>query len=558
MKTLNDQPSNRTSRAFLRLAGVLVLLTGCGRHPLRLQLEPTVERPEKSVVLFFVDGLDRGHLNQFLAQGRLPTIQRLFVDGGVGVQHAVTSIPAMTYPNTVSLLTGRFPGHHGIVGNQWFDRRTLASTDYIRPSHYQTVNHDFRDPTIYEMLNDHFTISIQCHTHRGANIAETNEVPTGLAWAVGLFQSIDQLSAGSLEEIGDYVNRAGRWPSLLTFYFPGIDEIGHLSGSDSSAYASAVENIDRQIQRVTDALAREHLLERTTLILVSDHSHPDVHATKSVDLVGWLRKERRLHVHRGEYFARDYITAFDHFENYDAIVIDGSFRRIYVHLKGSRGWSRPVSAEEVSRCVSGGAEQDASPLWKLPGVELVCTSPAPGTVHVFSRRGAALIERKMEEKKPMYRIVPWPNEPNDPLQISDNATLSAFAAAGWHTSREWLAALASTNYPDFIPQIVEAFDSPRTGEFVVFSARDWAFEGHDRGEHGSCLPEDMLIPMYFAGPGLPKGSSIPNARLVDLTPTVLDLLGEGDRIATYSLDGESIADKLRQAAPSRWDPSAIR
>jgi hypothetical protein len=533
------------SVAIVALAG----LAGCGKHPLRLSIDPAVERPEKSIVLFFVDGMDYRRLHELLAQGRLPTIQRLFVEGGVGVDHAVTSIPAMTYPNTVSLLTGRFPGHHGIVGNQWFDRRTLASTDYIDPCLYQTDNFDFYCPTIYEMLPDLLTVSVQCHTHRGASIARPNQNVTGLAWSVGLFLNIDQLAGGTLEEVDEDVNRVGRWPSLLTFYFPGVDEIGHRSGSDSKIYAEALVNADRQIKRVTDALEKNGLLEHTTLVLVSDHSHPPVHDLKSFDLVKWLRKERGLRVHHNVYFAKDYASACEYFKNIDAVVIDGSYRRAYIHLKGAEGWTRPAKPEDVSRLLTGSADQPFSPMWELPCVELVATSPIPGAVRIFSRRGAATVERRLEGAVAMYRVFSPPDTAGDPLGFADDPALQAFARAGWHTSREWLAATAASSHPDFVPQIVELFDSPRAGDLVVFASPKGVFAGHDRGEHGSCLPEDMLIPLYFAGPGLPRGASIPYARLVDVVPTMLDLLGESDRIGKYTLDGENLAPQLRSAGP---------
>ncbi len=536
----------RHSLAFC-IAVALTIQSGCGRQPIRLNLDPQVERPDKAVVLFFVDGMDRGRLNELLAKGKLPTIQRLFVDGGVGVENAVTSIPAMTYPNTVSLFTGKFPGHHGIVGNEWFDRRSLDSTDYIRPTLYQKDNIDFHCPTIYEMLTDLFTISVQCHTFRGANISHTNEVATGLAWSVGLFNSVNQLAAGTLEEVGGDVNSVQRWPSLLTFYFPGVDEIAHHNGSDSSAYTAAMEDIDFQIKRITDALERNKLLDRLTLILVADHGHPPAHAKKTFDLVNWLRRTRRLRVHRGVHFASNYLETFNYFRKFDAVVIDGSYRRLYVHLRGSRGWSRPASPEDVAKLLTGSADETFSPIWKLPAVEVVCTSPSPGAVHVYSRRGEATVERKTENNQLCYRIVPWPQEPNDPLGFADEPALDAFAKAGWHTSREWLAATAASKHPDFVPQIIELFDSPRMGDLVVFAASDWVFAGHEQGEHGSCLPEDMLIPLYFAGPGLPNGASIPCGRLVDVTPTILDLLGEEDRIPTLALDGESLAPQLRSA-----------
>jgi len=551
-KRQNAVPFSRNAECVrVCLAAVAFLvITGCGARPIRLNVDPKVERPDKSVVLFFVDGMDRNRLNDMLAKGRLPNIQRLFVDGGVRVDHAVTSIPAMTYPNTVSLLTGRFPGHHGIVGNQWFDRRYLASTDYIRPTMYKSGNFDFRFPTIYEMMRDLFTINVQCHTHRGATIAQTNTVLTGLAWSVGLFLNIDQLAGGSLEEVGEYVNRVGRWPSLLTFYFPGVDEIGHRNGSDSQAYGDALVNVDLQIKRITDALKQNGLLDRSTLVLVTDHGLPTAHSKKNFDLVDWLRKKRGLRVHRGAYFSPDYPSAFEYFQHVDAVVIDGSFRRLYVHLKGSGGWSRPVSPEDVQRLLTGSGDQVFSPIWDLPCAELVCTSPSPGVARIWSRHGGATIERKIEGPAVIYRFLPAADGPGDPLGWAGDPKLDNFAKAGWHTSREWLAATAASRHPDFVPQIIEFFDSPRAGDLVIFSAPDWVFAGHDRGEHGSCLPEDMLIPMYFAGPGLPKGTSIPHARIVDMVPTLLDLLGEGDRISRYNMDGESLAPQLRSAAPS--------
>jgi len=323
--------------------------------------------------------------------------------------------------------------------------------------------------------------------------------------------------------------------------------------------------VDHQIKRVTDALEKNGLLERATLVLVADHSLPPVHDLKSFDLVDWLRKERGLRVHHSVYFAPDYPSACEYFQNIDAVVIDGSFRRLYVHLKGSHGWTRPVTPDDVQRLLTGDGHEPFSPIWELPCIEMVCTSPTPGAVRIFSRRGAATIERKIDNAVATYRILPSAaglgrrsavsegprlGGADDPLGFAGDPALDAFAKAGWHTSREWLAATAASSHPDFVPQIVEFFDSPRAGDVVVFASSNGVFAGHNRGEHGSCLPEDMLIPMYFAGPGLPKGAAISHARLVDVVPTLLDLLGEGDRIGKYQLDGENLAPQLRSASPN--------
>jgi hypothetical protein len=52
----------------------------------------------------------------------------------------------------------------------------------------------------------------------------------------------------------------------------------------------------------------------------------------------------------------------------------------------------------------------------------------------------------------------------------------------------------------------------------------------------------------FAGPGLPKGASINHARVVDVTPTALGLIGEATRISKLgTIDGVNLADELRAA-----------
>ena len=37
---------------------------------------------------------------------------------------AMSGLPTVTLANHTSILTGRYPGHHGILHNAWFDRAT--------------------------------------------------------------------------------------------------------------------------------------------------------------------------------------------------------------------------------------------------------------------------------------------------------------------------------------------------------------------------------------------------------------------------------------------------
>ena len=85
------------------LAGAALLFgSGClnPQQP-SIKLSAKVELPKTAVVIFFIDGLDHTRMMGLLEAGELPYINKYFIEGGVGVQHAFTSMPAITYPNSV-------------------------------------------------------------------------------------------------------------------------------------------------------------------------------------------------------------------------------------------------------------------------------------------------------------------------------------------------------------------------------------------------------------------------------------------------------------------------
>jgi arylsulfatase A-like enzyme/Flp pilus assembly protein TadD len=73
---------------------------------------------------------------------------------------------------------------------------------------------------------------------------------------------------------------------------------------------------------------------------------------------------------------------------------------------------------------------------------------------------------------------------------------------------------------------------------------------HDEGTHGFYAYQSTLrVPLILRGAGIRPGTRLPVvARLVDVMPTVLDLLGVA-RPAGATLDGRSLADALRGGPP---------
>ena len=59
-------------------------------------------------------------------------------------------------------------------------------------------------------------------------------------------------------------------------------------------------------------------------------------------------------------------------------------------------------------------------------------------------------------------------------------------------------------------------------EYTVIVTADHG--GHDRA-HGTDMPEDMTIPMFFIGPDFEAGKAIADVSLLDLAPTIADVMG---------------------------------
>src|SRR5215469_15812671 len=76
--------------------------------------QPDAARPY--VVLVSLDGFrydyaERYHAENLLAIGKT----------GAAAEGMIPSFPTVTFPNHISIVTGQYPEHHGLVGNSFWD-----------------------------------------------------------------------------------------------------------------------------------------------------------------------------------------------------------------------------------------------------------------------------------------------------------------------------------------------------------------------------------------------------------------------------------------------------
>jgi hypothetical protein len=499
----------------------LALLSGCLVAPGPESITASMVAP-RSVVLFFVDGLSITTLQRMDRQGRVPHIRRVFLEGGVGATNAVCSLPSITYPNAVSLITGRFPGGHGILGNQWFDRNEARLPGYIHADSYRSVNNHFTSRTVYDLLDEEFTVNVQCHTRRGVDVTIDNWPKTGADWLLHRFSRTDFRVGRTVQDVIRLAERRKAWPVLQTYYFPGVDEIGHRNGPEAEAYEAAIEVADASIGRICDAVQRTAAGSSTYYVLMSDHGMVATPPTQTWDLRQWLDDHTDLKIHQGRltspwtWFRRWVLN------RKDAVLVVGADRRAHLHLRGPQRWDQPAPRKRIVDLATQLAQQEA--------VEIALIRDGDNRVKVLESGSSGVVERRRQDGRWEYG---WSPGPTHPLQ--------------WATSQEWLQRSAASERPDFVPQVSHLMDSPRSGDVVLMASRDHSFAEAWPGGHGSCLSVDMRIPFFVSGPDLAPRGRIASARLVDIMPTILDFLGVGHRLQGLEIDGRSLVQDLRQA-----------
>ncbi len=531
------------------------LLGGCGvpgpggaADSFGIDFSMPEQTPIQGAICFFVDGVNGKVFAAMLAQGELPAMQKYFVDRGLYVQRAAASMPSVTLANQTSIVTGRFPGHHGVIGINWFDRTQVLYRDYETIAQKNTLDGDYQAATIYEQFPNATTFSIFLQAHRGATKFFENRNSAGPAYFFGRYGLVDRISLYRLGEAMDIARAQGRFPAFTMVYLLSPDFTAYKRGVESWQYRQALRDTDRQIGRVLGDLERAGRLDDVVIGLVSDHSLMEV--TRHFPLSKHLTQGIGIPVAKARLWERtDLAKRLAYYRKYPAVLAGSGCRYWALSLRkpiGAEGepityepWPvRPSAADLQAYPTARGRVNLLDALVALDAVDVAAYSPGPNRARV--RRAAGEVE---------FRQPGGPGTPishhlisgADPLAWEGRVPAAMLDGTA-HDGRQWLDATADTDYPDLPAQIVAYFRARRAGDIAVFAAPGWDFSRSLRAGHGGLRPGDMYSPMLLAGPGVPH-RSLPVARTVDLMPTLLRLL---DRPIPDQLDGMDLLKANRR------------
>ena len=555
--------SRSTGRHLHTLIAILIgavlclLSTGCGvpdadgpADTYGLDFSGISSPDEPSVILFFIDGLNADIFDEMLLAGELPSIQKHFYDRGLYCSRAVANIPSITLVNQTSIVTGKYPGHHGILSNNWFDRNQLISRDYATIAQKNTLDGDHTATTVFEALPDRTTVSLFFQSHRGATKFVENVLSAVGPYVMGWHQFIDRLTLMRFSLWADIAREQEEIPALTIVYQIATDFGAYGHGASSPEYRQAIRHVDRQMGRVLSDFERAGLLEKLHLVLVSDHGIFDV--TRHFSLDDFLRDEVGLDVADEKLWENvPFEKRLSVYGRRTAVVYGAGDRHRAIHLRrpirsegkiiGQAAWVRRPSAADLHAY--------PTPNGRVNLIDVLLNHEAIDAVAYAARDNCARLRFGGGEVE--FRQLDGPGglisyhviEGDDPLGWKDQVDPILLDGQP-HPIRQWLRGTVESDFPGLAQGLTAYFRDHKAGDLALFATPGWDFGWVHNGErlkagHGGLRAAEMLTPLLIAGPGIPHGR-IPVAQTVDIMPTVLDIL---DHPTPAGIDGRSLLNR---------------
>ena len=245
-----------------RFGSLLILIAALGSwlgvSSAQSQPAPAVLKP--SIILISFDGFRWDYTTKAPAPNLLSLIAR-----GVRADGLIPTYPSKTFPNHYTIVTGLYPGRHGIVANNILDTATGRRFAPGAVKEQQDAMWWGGEP-------------IWVTAQRSGLLGAAMYWPGSEAPIKGVFPRYWNAFATGLPPV-ERVDRVLQWvdlpeaerPSLITLYFSDVDSAGHVGGPDSQEVRDAITEVDGYLGRLLRGLEQRRVLDQFNIIVVSDH-----------------------------------------------------------------------------------------------------------------------------------------------------------------------------------------------------------------------------------------------------------------------------------------------
>ncbi len=269
-------------------------------------------QPAPTVILISVDGLASYYHND--PKAHIPTI-RWMAENGARAERMEASFPTVTWPNHTTLVTGVHAGRHGVIGNNYYDRKENKNVPLI-PDPLFDKEEIVKVPTIYDVahLAGLKTAGVIWPASRNAKhldwqvpdvfeqeLFEKYSTPSLLAElrakGIPVEKQMEWCKAGNAGKpqrdwmytrIAEHILTTHK-PNVLAIHLVSVDSFEHSNGRNSPEAYWACNDSDNRIRELVEAVKAAGLADRTTFFVTSDHGF--ISYTNNINVNVLLQKE---------------------------------------------------------------------------------------------------------------------------------------------------------------------------------------------------------------------------------------------------------------------------
>jgi predicted AlkP superfamily pyrophosphatase or phosphodiesterase len=233
-----------------------------------------------TVILISIDGARWDFPDKYPS----PNLHEL-IAAGVRAE-MVPSFPSKTFPNHYTLVTGLYPGHHGIVANNFWDDSLQAK--------FKAEG----DPSALEGRwwgGEPIWVTLEKQGQKAAAMFW----PGSEASIQGMYPTYFQKYQHNMphtERVAWVLAQLDRpvaeRPTFSTLYFSDVDTANHDYGPDSPEAKAAFEKVDRTIGDLLAGLKTRGIYDQVNLIVVADHGHTTMSNQRQMFLEDYVDLEK--------------------------------------------------------------------------------------------------------------------------------------------------------------------------------------------------------------------------------------------------------------------------
>lgn len=210
------------------------------------------------VVLVSFDGFRY----DYVAKYNLPHFKELMKQGA-SAEAMIPSFPSKTFPNHYTIVTGLYPGHHGLVDNSFYDPKLKRS--------YGMKDHGVVGDPVFYGGTPLWQLAQQQGLKSASYFWVGSETPIQGRFPDYYFKYDDDFpNEERIDQVVNWLNlpQTDR-PHFISLYFSLVDHAGHDFGPNSKETRKAVITADSLLGSLMNKLKNFEL--PVNLIIVSDH-----------------------------------------------------------------------------------------------------------------------------------------------------------------------------------------------------------------------------------------------------------------------------------------------